>query len=66
MTTIDVSQQVAEMELALRRQENPLRSSEVLAVLERWQWDDMLDASSRARAKQLVREFGLTHGPMRR
>jgi hypothetical protein len=55
---IDVSRQVAEMEIQLRS-EGPLRSRELLSVLERWQWDEMLDAPSRARARQLVREFGL-------
>jgi hypothetical protein len=58
MATIDVSRQVAEMERALRS--DPRRSREVLAILERWQWDDMLDAESRAHARQLVREFSLS------
>ena len=60
VATIDVSQQVAEMERALRLQDDPRRSCEVLDILERWQWDAMLDAPSRAHARQLVREFGLS------
>ena len=60
METIDVSRQVAEMERTLRLRADPLRSNEVLAILERWQWDGMLDASSRAQARQLLREFGLS------
>lgn len=63
METIDVSRQVAEMELTLRARENPMRSSEALVVLERWQWDEMLDAPSRARARQLLREFGMIVTP---
>lgn len=63
MATIDVSRQVAEMEFTLRARENLVRSHEALVVLERWQWDEMLDAPSRARARQLLREFGLTVGP---
>lgn len=60
MTTIDVSRQVNEMERTLRMQEDSRRSREVLAILERWQWDAMLDAPSREHARQLLREFGLT------
>jgi hypothetical protein len=66
VATIDVSREVAEMEVILRSRDNPQRSRELLAVLERWQWDDMLDAPSRARARQLLREFGITVGPLRR
>jgi hypothetical protein len=39
-----------------------LRRGEVLAVLARWQWDEMLDEGSRAAARRLVREFGWMHG----
>lgn len=58
MGTIDVSQQVSEMERVLRSRESTARSLEALAVLERWQWDEMLDAVSRSRARRLIREFG--------
>lgn len=60
MEVIDVSREVAEMERTLRRRDDPHRSREVLAILERWQWDAMLDAQSRAHARQLLREFGLS------
>jgi len=59
MEIIDVSRQVEQMERTLRMRD-PRRSSEVLAILERWQWDAMLDARSREHARQLVREFGLS------
>jgi hypothetical protein len=60
MATIDVSRQVAEMERTLRMREDARQSREVLAILERWQWDAMLDAPSRAQARQLLREFSLS------
>jgi hypothetical protein len=58
MGTIDVRRQVAEMEEALRSQMPRVQRREALAVLERWQWDEMVDGDSRQRARQLVREFG--------
>lgn len=58
MSTIDVSRQVAELEAVLRSQVPSMRRREALAVLERWQWDEMVDRDSRLRARQLVREFG--------
>jgi len=57
---IDVSRQVAEMERTLRMRNDPQRSSEVLAILERWQWDGRLDEPSRAHARELLLEFGMT------
>ena len=60
MATIDVSRQVAEMEQTLRMRRDPRRSREVLDILERWQWDAMLDAPSRAQARQLLREFSVS------
>lgn len=60
VTTIDVSRQVDEMERTLRAHQDVKRTNEVLAILERWQWDSMLDAPSREHARQLLREFGLT------
>lgn len=60
MGKIDVSRHVSEMERVLRGVESNARRLEALAVLERWQWDEMLDTPSRARARHLVREFGST------
>ena len=57
MTKIDVSQHVAQMEDLLRSDADAVRCSEVLAVLERWQWDDTLDDASRAKARRLLLEF---------
>ena len=57
MGLIDVSRHVSEMERVLRGGESDAGRLEALAVLERWQWDEMLDAPSRARARSLVREF---------
>ena len=65
MGTIDVSRQVAEMERVLRSRESTARSLDALAVLDRWQWDDMLDTASRTRARRLVREFGSLGDPLR-
>jgi hypothetical protein len=58
MGQIDVRRHVAEMEQVLRGRDSLVRRLEALAVLERWQWDEMLDSASRKRARQLVREFG--------
>jgi hypothetical protein len=57
MGQIDVRRHVAEMEQVLRGRDGMVRRLEALAVLERWQWDEMLDSASRNRARQLVREF---------
>lgn len=54
---IDVSQWVAELEQVLRSAKNPVRCEEALAILQRWQSDEMLDDASRERARTLVREF---------
>jgi hypothetical protein len=62
MGTIDVSRHVSEMEVLLRSQAATARRREALAVLERWQWDEMVDHPSRLRARQLVREFGSASG----
>jgi len=61
MERIDVSRWIAAMERELRGGDE-LRCGEVLAVLERWQWDEMLDEPSRAAARRLVREFGRMSG----
>lgn len=62
MATIDVSRHVSEMEVVLRSQAGTVRRREALAVLERWQWDEMVDRPSQLRARQLVREFGSASG----
>jgi hypothetical protein len=55
---IDVSRQVAEIEHVLRAGGDLGKRVAALAILERWQFDEMLDDASRKRAKVLVREFG--------
>jgi hypothetical protein len=54
---IDVSQWVAELEQVLRSAESPIRCEEALAILQRWQFDEMLDDASREKAKTLFRQF---------
>jgi hypothetical protein len=54
---IDVSQWVAELEQVLRSAQDPFRCEEALAILQRWQFDEMLDEVSREKAKVLCREF---------
>lgn len=54
---IDVSQWIAELEQVLRSAKNPARCEEALAILHRWQLDEMLDDTSREKARTLVREF---------
>jgi hypothetical protein len=54
---IDVSQWIAELEQVLRSAKNPVRCEEALAILQRWQFDKMLDDASREKARTLVREF---------
>ncbi|MGH7787885.1 MAG: hypothetical protein ACRERC_13505 [Candidatus Binatia bacterium] len=60
MGKIDVSRAVAEMERALRSAPAAESGVAALAALERWQWDEMLDDASRARARRLVCEFRRT------
>lgn len=55
--TIDVGRQVAEIEHVLRAAGDLIQCREALAILERWQFDQMLDDASRERARVLVREF---------
>ena len=57
MSKIDVTTQVAKLEETLRSSTDPVRRSEALAILQRWQFDDMLDDGSQRRAKALVDEF---------
>ena len=54
---IDVGRQVAEIERVLRVGEDLTRCAEALEILERWQFDEMLDDASRNKARVLVREF---------
>jgi hypothetical protein len=54
---IDVSQWVQELEQVLRAAEDPARCEEALAILQRWQFDDMLDDASRQKAKELCWQF---------
>ena len=54
---IPVGQYVREMEAALRYDGDPIRRAGILAVLRRWQFDEMLDDASRRKAKVLVSEF---------
>jgi len=56
--TIDVRRYVEELEHVLRAGEEPDRCTEALRILERWRFDLMLDAASRRRAADLLREFG--------
>ena len=54
---IDVSRYVQEMEQVLHSGKDPIKCENALAVLERWQFDEMLDDASRTKAKLLVQEF---------
>jgi hypothetical protein len=54
---IDVSQWVAELEQVLRLARDPVRCEEALAILQRWQFDEMIDDGSREKAKTLCRQF---------
>lgn len=61
MAKIDVSRYVLEMEQALHSEQDPVRCHNAIAVLLRWQFDEMLDDASRAKARMLVREFESRH-----
>jgi len=54
---IDVGRHVAEIERVLRVGGDLIRCAEALEILERWQFDEMLDDASRNKARALVREF---------
>jgi len=60
MDKIDVSRFVRDMESTLRSQAGapPRHCREILATCERWQYDEQLDDSSRAKVRRLLREFG--------
>ncbi len=55
--TIDVGPHVEEIERVLRVGGELARCLEALDILERWQFDEMLDDASRKKARMLVREF---------
>ena len=59
MSKIDVSRQVEELERILRLEKDPARCMEAVTILGRWQFDEMLDDTSRERARMLVHEFAL-------
>jgi len=54
---IDVGRQVADIERTLRAGGNFTACARDMAILRRWQFDEMLDDASREKAKMLVREF---------
>jgi len=54
---IDVGRHVAEMERVLRIGGDLIHCVDALEILERWQFDEMLDDASRNKARALVREF---------
>jgi hypothetical protein len=60
MTKIDVSRYVHGMERMLDSQQDPVRCETTITILRRWQFDEMLDDASRAKAGMLVREFEST------
>ena len=63
MPKIDVSRYVLEMEEVLYAQQDPARCENAIAILRRWQFDEMLDDASREKAKTLVQEFAIALGP---
>ena len=54
---IDVRRYVAEMEHILRTNGDPNACRQALAILKRWQVDEMLDDASRQRAQLLALRF---------
>ena len=61
MGKIDVSRYVLEMEQVLHTEQDPVRCHNAIAVLLRWQFDEMLDDASRVKARMLVQEFESRH-----
>ncbi len=59
MWKIDVSREVEKLECVLRLGEELARCKEAMAILGRWQFDEMLDDASREKARMLVHEFAL-------
>ena len=60
MGEIDVSSALDDMEQILRADSESRKARELLGILQRWQWDDMLSPSSRERARTLLEEFRQT------
>ena len=60
MAKIDVSQYVQGMERVLHSRQDPVSCETTISILRRWQFDEMLDDASRAKAEVLVREFDST------
>ena len=54
---IDGSTHVADLERVLRTGGDDTRYMEALAILRRWQFDEMLDGASREKASALVWKF---------
>ncbi|HVO25545.1 MAG TPA: hypothetical protein VMW56_18145 [Candidatus Margulisiibacteriota bacterium] len=57
LTKIDVGRYVAEIERTLRAGGDRAQRTQALAILQRWQFDEMLDDASRQRAKVLIWKF---------
>jgi hypothetical protein len=56
---IDVSPFVEQMERDLRAvNTDPIRRMEILAILRRWQYDEMLDEGSQHTVRILLQKFG--------
>lgn len=57
LTKIDVGRYVAEIERTLCAGGDRAQRTQALAILQRWQFDEMLDDASRQRAKVLIWRF---------
>jgi hypothetical protein len=55
---IDVTRYIDELEHTLRSDSNAMACDAALAILRRWQLDEMLTDKSCVRAMMLLREFG--------
>ncbi len=62
MLKIDVRVHVEQFERVLRRDEDPARRRDAMAILQRWQFNEMLNDAARRKAQTLVREFGAGAG----
>lgn len=56
-TTIDVAIWIDEIEQRLLSTQDRSEILDALAILQRWQFDEMIDAPSRERARLLVRRY---------
>ena len=61
MVQIDAVAKLAEIEQVLRTQNDPWGCSYALAILRRWQCDQMLSHATRQRAQALLQEFGKSY-----